>query len=353
MKNLNNIYLLVLLILTGMGMYLIFKPFLIAIFVAFTLSRLFNGWYQKILNLLKNPSLSSFATSTLLFLIIFLPVLLVGKLVASELLNGYQAVNSDQFKTDLFSLKDSMLAIVNNSPYLNEKLNNSSLLNEQNLSNLTKTIGNTLANFGKYAYQSMSHFVFTLFITFFCLYYFFKDGDRLVNKFFKVSPLKDYQEKRLLENFVEISRATLRGSLIIAIIQGFLTTILFMTTGVSSAVLLGVVATIFALIPMVGTAIVWLPVGVIMLLLGNIWQGITILMVGSLVIGSIDNILRPQLVGNKTSLHPLLVFLSTMGGITLFGITGFLLGPVTVVLFLNLLDIYKEEFKSDLEKYNG
>ncbi len=353
MKKLNHLYLLTLIIAIGIGLYFIFKPFLVAIFLAFILSRLFNEWYQKIFRVLKNPSFSAFITSSIIFLIIFLPLVFVGKLVATELVSSYQVVTSENFKTDFINWRDSSLETINQHPSLTNKLAQTNLLDNKNISTLLKNTGNLLTALAKYLYQGTSNFLFTLFIMFFCLYYFFKDGDRLINKIVQLSPLKNSQEEKLLENFIGISRATLKGSLIVAIIQGGLTTILFIATGIPSAILLGVIATVFALIPMLGTAIVWLPVGLITLTLGNLWQGITILLVGALIIGSIDNILRPYLVGKNTSLHPLLVFLSTIGGITFFGITGFLLGPVTVVLFLNLLEIYKTEFASELKKFNN
>ena len=353
MKNLNTLFLLTLIILVGAGMYFIFKPFLIAIFVAFILSQLFKSWYIKLLKIFKKPSLTAMISTSLIFLIIFLPLLFVGKVVVTELISSYQTVISGNFQETVLSLKNSSSTYFDNYPLLSQKINTANIFSEDSLSILSKNVGNYLTIIAKYIYQGTSHFLFTLFIIFFCLYYFFKDGDRLINKIINLSPLKNSQEQKLLDNFIAISRATLRGSLIIAIIQGVLTAILFLITGVSSAVLLGVIATIFALIPMVGTAVVWLPVGIIMLLLGYTWQGVTILIVGSLVIGTIDNILRPQLVGNKTSLHPLLVFLSTIGGISFFGIAGFILGPITVVLFLNLLDIYKTEFKEELKRFNN
>jgi len=353
MKNFNTLFLLTLIIIVGIGMYFIFKPFLIAIFVAFILSQLFKSWYIKLLKIFKKPSLTAMVSTSLIFLIIFLPLIFIGKLAITELISSYQTVVSGNFQETTLSLRNDFLTRLNNYPLLSQKINSASMFSENNLSTLSQNVGNSLTIMAKYIYQGTSHFLFTLFIIFFCLYYFFKDGDRLINKIINLSPLKNSQEEKLLDNFIAISRATLRGSLIIAIIQGTLTAILFLATGVSSAILLGVIATIFALIPMVGTAVVWLPVGIIMLLLGYTWQGIVILVVGSLIIGSIDNILRPQLVGNKTSLHPLLVFLSTIGGISFFGIAGFLLGPVTAVLFLNLLAIYQSEFKKDLEKFNA
>ena len=353
MKKLNHLYLLTLIIAIGISLYFIFKPFLVAIFLAFVLSRLFNGWYQKILKKLKNPSFSAMVASSIIFLIIFLPLVFVGKLVASELIDSYQTITSENFKAEFFVWRDSSLKTINQYHFLTNKLNQTDLLNNKNINHLLKNAGNFLATLAKYLYQGTSHFVFTLCIMFFCLYYFFKDGDRLINKIIQLSPLKNSQEKKLLDDFIDISRATLKGSLIIGIVQGILTTILLLATGIPSAALLGVVATIFALIPVMGTAVVWLPVGLITLIMGNVWQGITILLVGALVIGSVDNILRPYLVRKSTSIHPLLVFLSTIGGIGFFGIAGFLLGPVTVVLFLNLLEIYKTEFATELKKFNN
>jgi predicted PurR-regulated permease PerM len=190
------------------------------------------------------------------------------------------------------------------------------------------------------------------FVTFFSLYYLFKDDDKIIKKIMQLSPLKDKEDRKLLENFNSISKATLKGSLVIAIIQGILTGFLFWITGIPSPVLWALVTTIVSLIPLLGSALIWLPAGFIMLFLGNFWQAIVIFAFGATVISLIDNILRPKLVGDQTSLHPILVFLSTLGGIALFGITGILLGPVFIVFFVTLLDIYQSEFKKELERMN-
>ena len=352
MKNLNHLFLITLLVLVGVGIYSIFKPFLVAIFMAFILSQLFKGWYDKILGILKNPSLASFAASLAVFLVIFAPLLLVAKLATSEIIETYSLIDSDDLKNDALALKVKALEVADSYPLPAGIASPMELVQNIDVNNLVKQIGSVTTLIAKYIFDGTRQLIFTLFIMFFCLYYFFKDNKRLVAKIIDLSPLKNSHERTLLKNFISISRATLRGSLVIAAVQGFLTTLLFMFTGVSSAVLLGVVATLFALIPMIGTAIIWVPVGIIMLIMGNVWQGITILLFGAVVIGMIDNFLRPQLVGSSTSLHPLIVFLSTLGGIGFFGLTGFLLGPVTAVLFLNLLDIYKMELKEDLRKFN-
>jgi len=214
------------------------------------------------------------------------------------------------------------------------------------------TITNLFLDIGKKTYQSAFHFFFMTFIMFFSLYYFFKDGKRMIRKFMKVSPLKDSQEKLLLKKFNAVSSATLKGGLVIAIVQGTLLGALFFITGISSAAMWGVITVVLSLIPLVGSIIIWLPAGIIMFATGNSWEGIVIILFGMLVISTIDNFIRPKLVGDATRLHPLLVLLSTLGGIAVFGIPGFLLGPIIIVFFLTLIDIYQLEFKEDLKKFN-
>ena len=128
--------------------------------------------------------------------------------------------------------------------------------------------------------------------------------------------------------------------------------IILQIAGFPSPVIWAVITALVSLIPMLGAALVWLPTGIITLFLGNIWQGLLIIIFGALVVSTIDNFLRPKLVGDETSLHPILVFLSTLGGIALFGLAGILLGPIIVVFFVSLLDIYQIEFKDELEKMN-
>ena len=101
-----------------------------------------------------------------------------------------------------------------------------------------------------------------------------------------------------------------------------------------------------------GAVLVWLPVGIFLLLTGDIWQAVLVFSTGAVIISSVDNVLRPKLVGNDASLHPLLVFLSTLGGIAAFGFAGFIIGPIIIVLLVALLDIYENEFKKELNEIN-
>jgi predicted PurR-regulated permease PerM len=136
-------------------------------------------------------------------------------------------------------------------------------------------------------------------------------------------------------------------------LQGLIGGMVFYIVGIPSAVVWGVVMMLFALIPMVGSAIIWFPVAIILLMIGSVWQGIVVLAVGIGLISTIDNIVKPKLVGKDTQLHPLFILLATLGGLAIFGLMGVIIGPIIVALFVSLWDIYGIEFKGQLQKYNS
>ena len=188
---------------------------------------------------------------------------------------------------------------------------------------------------------------------FFSLYYFLIDGHRIIKKAMYLSPLKDKYESELADKFSSMVSATLKGTIIVGTVQGVLGGIMFAIAGVQSFIIWAVVMIILSIIPAIGSGLVWAPVGIVMLLIGKTWQGIFILLFGSIVISFIDNLLRPKLVGNDVEMHPLLVFFATLGGLISFGIIGFVIGPVIMALFLALWEIYGKEFKGQLNKYNA
>ncbi len=351
-SNLNVFFLIAMIALVGIVVYFVLKPFLVPFFLAFVIYQLFKKWYKKINQKMDSPSVSSLLTCSLLFLILIIPFLITISLVTNEASTLYQKIQGTDWQPHITSITNFPILekVGINAENLNIK--NIALDNSQEITQGTQNIGSFMFFIIKSIYQQTSHILFMIFVMFFTLYYLFKDGEKIMDKIMGLSPLRNKDEYKLLDNFVSISRATLKGSLVIAIIQGVLMILVFLITGVSSPVLWGVITVIFSLIPLVGSAFVWLPVGIVMLLLGHVWQSITILVIGGVVISSIDNVLRPKLVGNESSLHPLLVFFSILGGIAFFGISGFLFGPIIVVLFLSLLDIYKSEFKAELKKLN-
>ena len=175
------------------------------------------------------------------------------------------------------------------------------------------------------------------------MFYFFRDGDKLVNYAKSLSPLGEEYDNKLFDNFTRISRATVKGTLIIGLAQGSLGAITLWIFGVNTWLLWGFIMVIFSIIPVVGAWSVLVPVGIIQIISGNTWSGIFILIISTIIISNIDNLIRPYLVGKDAKMHDLLIFFSTLGGIGLFGIMGFIIGPIIASLFLSLLQIYKQE----------
>ena len=347
----NNTFLFLLLTLAGIGAYFVLQPYLVAFLVAFVVSQLFDNWYQKTLKMMgkKKKSLASLTISLLIFLLIFLPVTLITVMGVNEARNVSHLVQENNIleKTTL-----SIQELLSDFGIDISQDRLQSTLGVEKISQGLQNFGSFFVSVASKTTQGIFSFLMFTFAAFFSLYYFFKDGKKFTNYVMRLSPLRDKQEKMLLDKFIGISRATLKGSLVIAVVQATLTGIVFLITGTPSVILLSLLTLLFSLIPLLGSFVVWAPVGIITLAYGNIWQGILILAFGAIVVGTVDNLLRPILVGNDAQLHPLLVLFSTLGGIAFFGMAGFFLGPVLIVLLLTLLDIYHIEFKDDLDEMN-
>jgi predicted PurR-regulated permease PerM len=238
------------------------------------------------------------------------------------------------------------------TPVLSKLVDRKTFSEEKFLKDL-KGITSNLFGFAQKAYASISAFVLWIFVLFFTLFYFLIDGKKALRYIIDLSPLKDKHDKLLIEKFTSISRATLKGTFVVGVIQSVLGGIAFVIAGIPSPVIWTLVMLLFSVIPMVGTAIIWVPAGLILLALGYIWQGVFLLLFGTLVIASIDNILRPKLVGKDTQMHPLLIFFATLGGIALFGLPGFVIGPIIISFFVALAEIYHQEFRDQLKEYNA
>jgi predicted PurR-regulated permease PerM len=183
-------------------------------------------------------------------------------------------------------------------------------------------------------------FLFMLSIMLYAMYFFLIDGEKLLDRILYYLPLADEDERRLLEKFRSVTRATLKGTAVIGALQGGLAGLAFFVVGIPSALFWAVIMTVLSIIPGIGTGLVWVPAAVI-LAAGGAWaEGIGLAVFCGLVVGSIDNFLRPRLVGQDTQMPDLLILLGTLGGITLFGILGFIVGPIVAALFVTVWEIY-------------
>jgi len=182
-----------------------------------------------------------------------------------------------------------------------------------------------------------------LYVMFFLL----RDGDRIGRIVLSAVPVERAIADRLAHRFLGIVRATIKGTGVVALVQGALGTITLMIAGVPSALLFGVIMAIFALVPVIGSGAVWVPAGVWLLIVGDTWQGVFVLLSGFVIISSADNVLRPILVGRDTGIPDWIILITTLGGISLVGLSGIVLGPLVAGLFLASWSILREQREED------
>jgi len=192
------------------------------------------------------------------------------------------------------------------------------------------------------------NFVLMLFLLLYAMFFFLVDGDKLLEKILFYMPLEDADERRLLNKFTSVTRATVKGTAAVGVVQGGLAGIAFSVVGIPSAVFWGTVMTVLSIIPGIGTALVWGPAAILLAAQGHWGKAIGIAMFCGVLVGSADNFLRPRLVGKDTEMHDLMILFSTLGGIAMFGIIGFIIGPIVAALFVTIWEIYGVAFKDAL-----
>lgn len=197
------------------------------------------------------------------------------------------------------------------------------------------------------------NFIFMFFVFLYVSYFFLIDGRRLLDRILFYLPLEERDERRLLARFTSVTRATLKGTAVIGALQGILAGLAFAVVGIDAAVFWGTVMTVLSIIPAIGSALVWVPAAIILALGGSYLKAIGLVVFCGVVVGSLDNLLRPRLVGKDTQMHDLMIFFATLGGIALFGVIGFILGPIVAALFVTIWDIYGEAFRDVLPGLNG
>lgn len=194
------------------------------------------------------------------------------------------------------------------------------------------------------------NFIFLVVVLLYTMFFFLMDGHKLLEKILFYMPLDEDDKKRLLAKFTSVARATIKGTAIIGLIQGGASGIAFAIAGIHNAVFWGTLMTFLSIIPGIGTALIWLPAALLLMAQGAWVKGIGLLFFCGLVVGSADNLLRPRLIGKDTQMHDLFILFSTLGGIAMFGIIGFIIGPIVAALFVTIWDIYGGVFKDILSK---
>jgi predicted PurR-regulated permease PerM len=212
------------------------------------------------------------------------------------------------------------------------------------LAELASAVGSKSVGFVTTAATQTATAVLMLFVVLYAMYFFLKDGKSALDKMLYYLPLPPQDETRMIERFMSVARATIKGTIIIGAIQGALGGMAFAVVGVGGAAVWGTLMAILSAIPGLGHALVWVPVTIYLAIVGQWGACIGLLIWCAAVVGSVDNFLRPWLVGKDTQLPDLVILVSTLGGLVLFGVTGFIVGPIVAALCVTVWDLYGVAF---------
>jgi len=319
----------------------ILAPYGGAIFWGVVLAILFAPIYRWLLQRTRNKaSLAALLTLLLITVIVILPLTLVSISIVNQAASVVELVRSGDISVGMYfnkimaALPNWLISLLDrfhltSLSYLQDKLTEAA-------SQVSQEVATRAINAGLYTVDFLTSLCILLYLLFFLL----RDGDSLSRKIRAAVPLGPKYKQRLFQNFTTVIRATVKGNILVAIAQGALGGLIFWFLDVRAPVLWGVLMAFLSLLPAIGAAIVWAPVAIYFLATGDVWQGATLTAFGVFVIGLVDNFLRPILVGQDTKMPDYVVLLSTVGGMALFGLNGFVIGPVIAALFIAAWDLF-------------
>ncbi len=319
------------------------QPFLMAIFLASLFSALARPVFRRLNILFKgHKHLASVTTLMLMVIVVIVPLLALIGMVVAQAIDVSQAVTP--WIKEALDEPQELSSYLQHVPFYDQLLPYRETI-IQKAAQLVATVSQLLVGGLSAATLGTVNFLFMSFVFLYATYFLQMDGDKLVRQILYYLPLKSSDENLMLEKFTSVTRATLKGTLLIGVLQGGLAGIAFAVVGIENAVFWGTVMGVLSIIPSVGSALVWGPAAVMLIVQGSLVNGIGLLIFCGLIVGSLDNILRPILVGKDTKMHELMIFFGTLGGIIMFGITGIFIGPLIASLFVTVWEIYGMAFK--------
>ena len=342
LHNLESHAFLVLVLLTSGAFLWIVRGFLMPVFWAVVLAVLFRPVFKRWLRLVRGrPSIAAFLTTLTVILVILVPAGLLVTEVTRQALGLYRRIASgevdlhapiDFIERSIPAVTDLLAGYGVEVESLRESIENAAVTASQYVATQALAVG-----------QGMLMFTLFFALTIYFLFFFVRDWERILDGVVRALPLGDERERRLFAKFAEVARATMKGTLVVAAVQGAIGGVLFTIVGIEAAVFWGVVMAACSLVPVIGPALVWGPAAFVLIATGSLWQGIVVIAGGLLVIGLADNVLRPILVGHEVKMPDYLVLLSTLGGLAVFGIAGVVIGPLVAALFLVVWEMLAEE----------
>lgn len=320
--------------------------------MAIVIAILFKRPFKFLMKIFRgNKYRASVFTLVLVVLIIIIPLFIIGIMITREVSSGYSLFknNWSDIKFYVEHLPDKI--------QVNQELKLAiDRLDWDKIAESTNSALGMIAEFVlslvQKTFYNMGVMILHFFVVVFLLYYILIDGDSLVKKIQYIIPLKDSDEQLLFEKFNQVIGAIVFNSLVIGVIEGTYGGLLFGILGISSPFFWGMIMTFLSIIPIVGANSVMVPMSFYQIITGNITVGIIILVLGAGAIVVNQNIIKPRLDGNKSGIHPAIMFLASMGGLLVFGVIGFIIGPIITAIFLLFLELFGRRYKNQLIEHN-
>lgn len=350
MKNqaLSKITLAILVFLISAVFLSMIHQFLMAIFMAALFSAMMNPIHRRLTGALGGrETVASILTVFSIVLLVLTPLSVLITVVITQAISIGQAVTP--FVQSFIKEPTLATAYLEKLPYYQEILPYQDIIIQkagQLVGTLSAFLIDSLQQFTKLTIDT----IFSSIIMLYVMFYFLTMGDVLLNRILYFLPLDDDNEIRLLNRFTSVTRATLKGTLIIGIMQGSICGLAFAFAGIEGPVFWGSLMAVMSIVPAFGTAIIWFPALVILALLGNFAGVVILAILCGAVAGNLDNLVRPRLVGKDTEMHDLFVLFGTLGGISMFGLLGIIIGPIVTALFITIWEIYGDTFSEFLPK---
>lgn len=335
---------LLLLAAVSLAFVWILWPFSGAILWAVTLAIVFAPVFRSLLPRLRGRrTLAALVTLAIILIIVIIPVTIVVVLLVRQAVGLYTQIQSGEVNVGAY-VQRILDALPDWASGLVDRFVPTDIAELQDrVAGIVTALLQFLAGQALVLGQHTLAFVLGTFVMLYLLFFLLRDGEALAARIKAAAPLRRERREALSKRFTTVIRATIKGSLVVSVVQGALGGLVFWALGINAAVLWGAIMALFALLPAVGPAVVWIPFAAYLIAVGSIGKGIGLILFGIVVIGLVDNLLRPMLVGRDTRMPDYLVLISTLGGIAVFGLNGFIIGPVIAAMFISVWELFAEQ----------
>lgn len=331
-------FLIVMVVVVSVAFLAMIRSFLMTVLTAAIFSGLAWPLYARVVRLFGGRrALASAATLLLMLVMVFGPLFTILGLVVNEAMT----LTND--------ISPAVQRLIEEPTYLEQALQGMPMYEQiepykeqilTSVGDLVNAVGGFLVTSLSSATRGTVTFVLHFFILLYAMFFFLVDGPRMRDAILAHLPLSDDETQQMKDRFMSVTRATVRGTIVIGIVQGVLAGLAFWIAGIPHALFWTVLMVVLSILPVIGSAIVWVPACIILIATGHVLAGVVLAAFCALIVGSVDNVLRPRLVGHDTRMHDLVILFSTLGGIITFGPIGFIVGPILAGLFITSWEIF-------------